>query len=79
MNPSSIQKEKVIGGRNMSKHWMQAADKSIKKNGTKGVFKAAAEKAGKSTEEFAEEHKNDSGKLGARARLALAFMSSRKK
>jgi len=44
-----------------------------------GVFKEAAEHAGKSTHEFAEEHKHSSGKIGNRARLALTFEGMRKK
>lgn len=60
-----------------SKHWMQSVSKSIKSRGTKGVFSSAAAKAGKSTSEFAQEHKHDSGKTGNRARLALAFASAK--
>ena len=44
-----------------------------------GVFSAAAKRAGKTTHQFAEEHKHSSGKVGKRARLALAFASARKK
>jgi len=44
-----------------------------------GAFKAQAEHAGKSTHEFAEEHKHDSGKTGQRARLALTLSKLRKK
>ena len=58
-------------------HWMQDVSQGIKKRGTKGVFKAAAEHAGKSTHEFAEEKKHSKGKIGKRARLALAFESAR--
>ena len=57
--------------------WMQSVSRGIEKRGTKGVFKAAAERAGKSTHEFAEEHKHSSGKIGKRARLALAFSSAK--
>lgn len=39
-----------------------------------GQFKAKAEAAGKSTREFAEEHKHSKGKLGKQARLALTLM-----
>lgn len=39
-----------------------------------GQFKANAEAAGKSTREFAEEHKGSKGKLGKQARLALTLM-----
>ena len=58
-------------------HWMQHVAKGIEHRGTKGVFKRAAARAGKSTHEFAEEHKHSSGKLGRRARLALAFASAK--
>lgn len=51
----------------MAKKWIKGAIKHP------GVFKEAAERAGKSTHEFAEEHKHDSGKLGSRARLALTL------
>lgn len=61
----------------MAGHWMQSVNKGIAKRGTKGVFKAAAERAGKSTHEFAEEKKHASGKVGRRARLALAFESAK--
>jgi hypothetical protein len=44
----------------------------------KGVFRSAAQKAGKSTREYAQEHKHDSGKLGSRARLALTLMGMHK-
>jgi hypothetical protein len=61
-----------------SKHWMQGVSKGIKHRGTKGVFKEAAARAGKSTQEYAEEKKHSSGKTGQRARLALAFASARR-
>lgn len=44
----------------------------------KGEFAAKAEKAGKSTKEFAAEHEHDSGKLGAQARLAKTLMGMHK-
>ncbi len=47
--------------------WIQKAIKH------KGVFKAAAKKAGMSTHAFAEKKKHASGKVGARARLALTL------
>ena len=53
--------------------WMQKASEDIKSSGNKGVFREAAKRAGKSTHEFAEEHKHSSGKVGKRARLAIAF------
>lgn len=57
--------------------WMGEVSAGIKKRGTKGVFKAAAQRAGMSTRAYAEKKKHASGKTGARARLALAFMSAR--
>ena len=60
-----------------SKNWMSGVSKGIKASGHKGVFKAAAERAGKSTREYAEEKKHASGKTGQRARLALAFMGAK--
>lgn len=44
-----------------------------------GVFSAAAKRAGKTTHEYAEEHKNDKGILGRRARLALTLAGLRRK
>ncbi len=61
----------------MAEKWMQGVKSGIANRGTKGVFKRAAERAGKSTAEYAEEHAHDSGKLGKRARLAKAFMSAK--
>ena len=58
--------------------WMQKVRRGMERRGTKGVFKKAAQRAGKSTHQFAEEHKHSSGKIGRRARLALAFESGRK-
>lgn len=40
----------------------------------KGLFKKKAEKAGKTTREFAEEHDKDGGKLGKEANLAETLM-----
>ena len=61
----------------MAEHWMQKVSSKIKEKGHAGVFRRAAERAGKSTAEFANEHAGDSGKLGRRARLAKAFASAR--
>ena len=57
--------------------WMQKVSSGIKRSGHAGVFREAAHRAGKSTHEFAEEHKHSAGKIGKRARLALAFASAR--
>ena len=51
----------------MAKHWIQSA---IKKP---GAMTAAASKEGESPSEYAQEHKHDSGKAGARARLAIVL------
>ena len=40
----------------------------------KGSFKSSAARAGKSTQEYAEEKKHASGTTGKRARLALTLM-----
>ena len=61
----------------MASRWMQKASEKIKSSGHAGVFRAAAHRAGKSTHEFAEEHKHSSGKVGKRARLALAFSKAK--
>jgi hypothetical protein len=57
--------------------WMQKESKREKRAGTKGVFSAAAARAGKSTQEYAEEKKSAPGKTGRRARMALAYMGAR--
>ena len=44
-----------------------------------GAEKRAAAKAGKTTHEYMEEHKHDSGKAGARARLGLTLSKMAKK
>jgi hypothetical protein len=61
----------------MANRWMQGVASKIKSSGHKGIFKAAAHRAGKSTHEFAEEKKHSKGKVGQRARLALAFASAK--
>jgi len=54
------------------KKWIQKATEN-----SHGQFRKKAESAGKSTREFAEEHKHSSGKLGKQARLALSLMRAR--
>ncbi len=44
-----------------------------------GQFAAKAEKAGKSTRRYAQEHAGDSGKTGAQARLAETLMGMSRK
>lgn len=48
-------------------NWMQSAVKHP------GALRTAAHRAGMSSKEYAEAHKNDSGTTGRRARLALTF------
>ena len=55
----------------MAKHWMKKAFA-----GSHGQFKAKAEKAGKTTAEFAKEHEDSKGKLGKQARLAEVGMKA---
>jgi hypothetical protein len=43
-----------------------------------GAERAAAARAGESTHQYAEQHKDASGRSGRRARLALAFEKMRK-
>lgn len=62
----------------MPNRWMSKVSEGIKSSGHKGVFKAAAHRAGKSTSEYAHEKEHASGKTGKRARLALAFAKARK-
>lgn len=59
----------------MAKHWIAGAIKHP------GAEKAAAKRAGMSTQEYMQKHKNDSGTAGKRARLGLTLsrMSRRKK
>lgn len=49
----------------MSKNWIKSAIKHP------GAEKRAAAKAGESTHQYMENHKDDPGKAGARARLGL--------
>lgn len=56
----------------MPKHWIQNAIKHP------GAFKEAAERAGKSTREFAEEHKHSKGKLGAPRALRAGVDGNKK-
>lgn len=57
----------------MKKKWIAGAVKHP------GALRKAAKSAGMSTMEYASKHAHDSGKTGARARLALTFSKLRKK
>lgn len=56
-----------------AKHWIKSAIKHP------GAEKAAAKKAGMSTQEYMEKHKDDSGKSGARARLGIRLSAMARK
>lgn len=56
----------------MSDKWIQGAIKHP------GALKRKAQKAGESTQEFAEQHEHDSGKTGQQARLAMTLGKFRK-
>lgn len=57
------------------KKWVQKAVPESRK----GIFKEKAERAGKTTREFASEHAGDKGTLGKEARLAQTLMGMSKK
>lgn len=57
----------------MKSHWIKSAIKHP------GAEKRAAAKAGMSTHEYMEKHKDDPGKSGARARLGLRLSKMAKK
>lgn len=59
---------------------MQKASEKMEEKGTKGSFTRSAKRAGKSVGEYAREEAHAPGKLGKRARFALAARKvSRKK
>jgi hypothetical protein len=57
----------------MAEKWIQGAVKHP------GAFRRVAQKAGMSTQAYAEKEKGASGTLGRRARLALTFAKMRGK
>lgn len=59
----------------MATKWVQKAVPDSRK----GVFKAKAKAAGKTTAEFAREKQGAPGKLGKEARLAQTLMGMRKR
>ena len=62
----------------MSERWMGKVKSEMKRKGTEGVFSADAKRHGESTHTFAIEKEHSKGKVGHRARLALAFEKSAK-
>ena len=61
----------------MAHPWMQEAREGMKARGTEGSFRAIAKRHGRSTHEEAEHDKHKSGKIGMKARFALAAESAR--
>lgn len=59
----------------MMHKWIQKAVKPE----NRGIFKQKAEKAGKSTAEYADEKSSAPGKLGKEARFAKTMMNLKKK
>jgi hypothetical protein len=57
--------------------WMQKAAEEMKEKGTVGSFSRAAKKAGESTQSFAREKASAQGKMGKKARFALAASKAR--
>ncbi len=55
------------------KHWIQAAISHP------GALTASAKREGESPMEYAHEHMHDSGKTGARSRLAITLSQMRRK
>lgn len=56
----------------MAEKWMQKASEEMERKGTKDSFTRSAKRAGKSVAEYAEEKKSAKGKIGRRARFAVA-------
>jgi len=69
--PHARADKRARGGSTESKDWMSGL--SLKK----GAMTEAAKREGVSNSKYEQEHKNDSGKAGKRARLALAFKHSK--
>ena len=63
----------------MANRWMQKESEREKHAGTKGSFRRIAERHGRSTHAEAEADKSKPGKIGKKARMALAFEGARRK
>lgn len=63
----------------MANRWIQHATEKMKKKGTTGSFRAIAKRHGRSTSEEAHADAHKSGKIGQKARFALAMESARRK
>lgn len=53
-------------------HWMQKAGEGMKEKGTKGSFTRLAKKKGESVSALAHDDASKPGKIGKKARFALA-------
>jgi hypothetical protein len=56
----------------MAEKWMQKAAERMKKKGTVGSFTRMAKRAGKGVQEYAHMKASAPGKVGKKARFALA-------
>lgn len=61
----------------MANHWMQKAADKMKEKGTAGSFRRIAHAHGRSTHEEAVRDEHKPGKIGKKARMALAFAAAR--
>jgi len=61
----------------MAGRWMQKEAEREKKAGTKGSFTRIAKAHGRSVHAEAEHDKHKSGKIGQKARMALAFAKAK--
>ena len=61
----------------MANRWMQKESKREASAGTKGSFTRIADAHGHSVHEEAELDKHKSGKVGRKARMALAFAAAK--
>ena len=62
----------------MANNWMAKEGAREKRAGTKGSFTRIAERHGRSVHEEAIHDKHKPGKIGKKARMALAFAGARK-
>jgi len=61
----------------MANNWMKKEGEREKHAGTKGSFTKIAKSHGRSVHAEAEHDKHKSGKVGGKARMALAFAAAR--
>lgn len=61
----------------MANRWMQKAANKMKEKGTEGSFTRIAKAHGRSTHEEAIHDEHKPGKIGKKARMALAFAAAK--